>query len=484
MVTVISLTAFTLFGVVRADPEETTETSESEQSETSLSEETSEQTYESSESEVTETSETSETSETFETDETTSETSESSVPEESSDEPEQTEENEESVASGIYGGIDVDGNFDDWDSVVKSDPVNEQVNSCAMVWDGDYVYLMFDEAQQNSASWSGPSHNGNFVIKTDLDEVMIITIGNNGAAGNTVTVTIPSTNTTLTVENGGIAAAFNEAYSSWGQSTLTEIAIPTSALPDYLRTISFGYYLGDMIISNVGNFNPTDPEHDDTPNDGSAIYVDGDYADWNNYPVNTIEYQTAGTDNNYADAKGAIYQDNGTAYVYGVTNNFRDEGAWSYGNQFLEVTVSIGGRSTKMQAVLVNDDGTLDWGASGRDRRYDAGTYHFALFEQSGWGSTSTLDSVSAGDILYGDLYMTVEDYQDKTEFNFDVETLANHLGVSASDGGIIHVQFHRIGNETLDASGASTGPWIVAVTTVIAAGSYYVFTTKRKKQS
>jgi hypothetical protein len=312
---------------------------------------------------------------------------------------------------------------------------------------------------------------------------MIVTLTNNGAAGNIVSVTIPSTHTELTTDNGGLQVAINDDYATWGEPSLMEIAIPTASIPDYLNTISFGYYLGDTIIADVANLNP-DPDHNSDPNDGSSIVIDGDYHDWTNYPVTTIAYDTSGTSNHYADAKGAIYSNDGTAYVYGVTNNFRDPNHWAFGNQFLEFTVMIGGRQTKMFAVLINDDGSLDWEASRNNRHYSAGTYHFALFEQSGSAATRSLDNIDEGDIYYGDLYLTVGDYQDRTELRFDIETVANYLGVSAADAGSLKVRFHRIGDEVLETSGISTGPIFVLFLAWTAAGSYYVINKKKKKKT
>ena len=484
----VSLTLFALLGAsdpaaVFADQDEETE----ESSETLAAEEVPEETEESEETEETEeseeTSESSETEETEETEETTetSETEETETTESS----EETEETEVDGPSGVYEGITIDGEFDDWESVVKVNDVNQQVNACAMVWDGDYIYIYMDEAQQNSASWSGPApnHDGNFVIKTDLNEVMVVSFDNNGAAGNTISVTIPSTHTVLTTDNGGIQVAFNDDYSTWGEPTLTEIAIPTSAIPDYLDTISFGYYLGETIVADVANLNPDpDHHHNNEINDGSGIVIDGDYHDWDNYPVTTIEYDTAGTFNIYADAKGAIYSNDGLAYVYGVTNNFRGELDYTYGNQFLEFTVYTGGRYCKMMAVLINDDGSLDWDASRQGRTYEAGTHHFALFDVTTPRTTTNINNISDSDIYYGDMYMTVGDYQDRTEFYFDIETVVNRLGVSAADAGNIKVRFHRIGKEPLETSGISTGPLFVVLMASTAAGSYYVTSRKKKK--
>jgi len=168
-----------------------------------------------------------------------------------------------SVKADGYSGITVDGDFSDWDSVTKYDCLSEssRVNNVAMVWDGDWIYIYMDEVQQNSASWSSDTHNthGQFNIKTDLGYVLVVTVRDNGAAGNIIEVTDVKTNETYTAENGGIEVAFNSDYSVWGAPTLTEIAIPSSLLPQYSSTINFGYYLGGDIITDVADATATWP---------------------------------------------------------------------------------------------------------------------------------------------------------------------------------------------------------------------------------
>ena len=66
-----------------------------------------------------------------------------------------------SANADSYSGISIDGDFSDWDSVVKYDCLSEtsHVNNVAMVWDCDWIYIYMDEEQQNSASWSSDHYN-------------------------------------------------------------------------------------------------------------------------------------------------------------------------------------------------------------------------------------------------------------------------------------------------------------------------------------
>ena len=159
-----------------------------------------------------------------------------------------------------YSGITVDGDFSDWDSVVKYDVELTdtcRVNQVAMVWDGDWIYIYMDEAMSHSASWSSSNTagtNGQYCITTDgNNETLVIYVTDNGPNGNNIEVTDLNTNTVLNNENGGLQVAFNSDYLAWGAPSLTEIAIPASALPDYISTLSFGFYLGDTLISDVAD---------------------------------------------------------------------------------------------------------------------------------------------------------------------------------------------------------------------------------------
>ena len=467
-----------------AETSKATEPSETKPSEPSESTEP----VETTEPEETKSSEPSETAEPSETTDGTEETtpSESVITEETQQKPVTAKKK---AASGEYKGIDIDGNFSDWDSVIKHDftvGANSNVNEAAMVWDGEWIYLYIDEVQQNSATWSGPERYGNFAITTDTGKTLVVHLQNNNEKGNIVKVENKYTNTELTSENGGIKVAFNKGYSTWGEPTLTEIAIPTSALPDYKSKISFGFYQDKQIIKNVANLHPEqvpdDPDDPHTENDGSKIKIDGNYRDWTDYPHQIIHYDKSGPQHNYADAEGAIYQKSSKiVYVHGYTNDFDPPFAYYDGNQFLEIRLELGGKTTTMMSCLIDENGNIDWDSHRQDRHYAKGTYKFALFETKSWRSATNINDLGPGDILYGYQYLTVGDHVDETEFYIDTEVLAKYLGVS---GGELKVTFHRVGKDPLIASGISTGPIFTLALTSVAAGSYYVFARRKRRQA
>ena len=80
-------------------------------------------------------------------------------------------------------------------------------------------------------------------------------------------------------------------------------------------------------------------------------------------------------------------------------------------------------------------------------------------------------------------MYIEVGDYQNQTEFWFDVAKLAERAGIPYSETQHIDVQFHRIGDEKLRASGISTGPVFVLALSALAAGSYFTYNRRKKAE-
>ena len=91
------------------------------------------------------------------------------------------------------------------------------------------------------------------------------------------------------------------------------------------------------------------------------------------------------------------------------------------------------------------------------------------------------MNNIHPNDTFYGYQYLTVGDSVDETEFYIDTEVLAKYLGVS---GGELKVTFHRVGKDPLIASGVSSGPIFTIALTSVAAGSYYVFTRRKRRQA
>ena len=94
------------------------------------------------------------------------------------------------------------------------------------------------------------------------------------------------------------------------------------------------------------------------------------------------------------------------------------------------------------------------------------------------------MDNIYEYDHYLGEMYITVGDLHDETEFWFDVAKLQEAGNIDSSFAGTIQVYFHRVGWKLFPTSGVSTGPVFVAALSTIAAGSYYTLNRRKKKQN
>ena len=358
-------------------------------------------------------------------------------------------------AEGSYDGIKMDGSFTDWNSVNKTDVNNGLVNSVAMTFDGDWVYIYIDEVQPNASTWSGPGNNGSFVITTDLGKELKIQTINDG---------------TVSGASGAITARDyqNSDWHSDNPHYKWEIAIPKSDLPAYKNTISFGYYMGDTFVKDVSNIDGSSGNSgtEDTGSTGGQtsdvgnLSIDGTYGDWERYPHQLIEYDTAGTSHLFVDAEGAIYS-SGDKTLGHTETQCEDHVTEMKGYEYTEFYVRVNGSSqTMIRAVLDKGNGNLDWNNDDTKNMPD-GTYKFYLFDVGGWGATTDINNISQGDTLYGEMYVTVANGKDQTEYVINSNALAKHFGMSASDVQTVGTRFHRIGNEWVETAGTSTSPYL-----------------------
>lgn len=387
---------------------------------------------------------------------------------------------------GSFEGIQVDGDFSDWNGVTKEDTSNVSnglVNAAGMVFNGDYVYLYLDEHQPNAASWSGVNSSGNFAITTDLGNVMIVHVLSNGQ------VEVKYQNQTIS----GVTVSTDYKSGDWHSDDphyRREIAIPKSALPYYKSAISFGYYLGSTFVSDVSNYDgsggntgSSDSGNGNTSGTGdkSAVSIDGDYADWSNYPNQVIQYDTAGTHSGVVDAEGALYTDGSTAYGHVYTSH-PEHLSQMGGYEFTEFTVKVNNDYSKTKMVTAyyqNPDGSLNKNG-GSMRNLSDGTYTFYLFDISGWGATTDINNISPHDTCYGKMTVTIKNGIDQMEYGFDLATLAKQFGLSENDVGTFGVQFHRLGQEWLNAAGTSTNPWLAITICIIPTAMLFYYRKKK----
>lgn len=338
----------------------------------------------------------------------------------------------------VYNGITIDGSFKDWDAVTKYDAgcPNEEHKYCiektAMVFDGDYVYIYIKDGNAGSAFGAGSHSNGRYSIKTDLGNELVFQL----------------------TQDGGISGVENAECIHVGKQW--EIAIPKADLPAYNNTLSFGLYLTDPFVTDVYNLDGSTGK--DTNID---IAYDGLYGDWDNYPHTTIEYATAGTQQDRTDAKGALYCVGSTLYGHVVTT--MPEHLAEAGGEFMNaVTILFNNNWSQVfypRMETVADDGSINWNTP-KGGMAD-GTYEFYLFSTDAWHNSPSIYDANDMDKWYGKMIVTIKDGKDECEFYLNLEKVAEKLNCDASDFKRIDAQFGRLGQQWITTAGASSGAWL-----------------------
>lgn len=346
------------------------------------------------------------------------------------------------VFASQYTGITIDGDVSDWEAVQKYDVNKDAVNQAAMVWDGEriYIYMMSDSPNWNSLSWSGPHSNGKFVITTDLGRTLLFQVNGDGSISG--------------VDGAEIAVnskQWNDGPYMW------EISIPSSALPQYKDTISFGYYLGDVFLSDIANLQGSDtPEEDKSFN---GITYDGSYEDWKNYPHTIIEYATSGTHEDVADAEGALYNDGTYLYAHVITKMSKH---LQQGGEEFTTGVTIRANNDDSQCfypeyVTVDAEGNITYNP--KLKHLAQGTYEFYMIDRQGWKKAQNISEIEQyHNAIYGKMMVTIGPSSNEMEFQLDLAKLSAYLHCDVTDLKIMSSNFARIGNEWITIAGTSTG--------------------------
>ena len=377
-----------------------------------------------------------------ETEESTTEETETATEESTTEETEtateESETEEEIESQPVYNGIVIDGKFTDWDAVSKVEVSNEAIHSTSMVFDGDWVYIYLSAPLNYSVSGAGSHGNGKYQIETDLGKKLVFQINLDGTVSG--------------VE--GIEIAHSDL--TWGKEAYYyEIAIPKSALPTYLESISFGLYLGETFVSNVANLQEEDQEKN-----FNGIVYDGQYDDWTYYPHTVIEYATAGTQETVDDAEGALYSEGSTLYGHVVT--MMPAHLQEAGGEFSSaITIRVNKEHDFYpRLVAVDSEGNINW--SPRLQGLSEGNYEFYLVDTQGWTTASNITELNQqGNDLYGKMHMTIGPSSDEMEFEIDIEALARKFNMDANDIKTLGAQFGRIGQQWIQTAGTSTGAYI-----------------------
>lgn len=393
---------------------------------------------------------------------------------------------------GKYTGITIDGTFKDWKYVTKTDVKNpnpDQPNALsqvAMVFDGD-VYIYIKEGQGGSAAGAGTHANGKYSITSDLGRENVFQLNQDGTVS-------------------GIAGAeAKHVGSEW------EIRIPRESLNYYSESLSFGLYQSEPFVKNVTDLQGK-PSNTGT---FQGITYDGNYDDWNSYPVTTISYATAGTQDKNEDASAALYADGSTLYMYAETTmQAHIDEQRQQGTAFTKaITIDLAGSASSTQDIDVNgendlspriiavdENGNIDWNPDLANQP-DGTTREYAIVETHGTYDTNSMTNIDnaafqeMGGVL-GHVMITVNGDKCQAEYKIDLENVAkmhnyyrSQHGKAADDSPdnyqFISARFGRLGDQIVTTTGASTGPWLgLGLSGIAVAGGLLANSrrTKRKK--
>lgn len=357
-----------------------------------------------------------------------------------------------------YDGITVDGKFDDWKAVSKTDascpnPAHPNcLSKTAMVFDGDNVYIYIKEGAGGSAAGAGSHSNGMYAITTDLGRTLTFQLNGDG----TVSVNAPQ------------AATASHVGSQW------EICIPAADLPNYLDTLSFGLYQGDTFVSGVSNLNGKG-----SGGSFSGITMDGSYDDWAYYPHNTVEYATAGTQSNVADSEAALWADGSS--LYGHVESTMPAHLASQGGDFLSaVSIAFNGdRAYKQNPsdgnfypkfYTVDEQGNIT--VLNEGTRLPQGTTCVYIADTRTDFSSRNYNDLR-DDEKFGRMYVTVAGDKMEAEFELDLTKVGAYVGQDPSTFNTVEIQWGRMGQQWTSVSGTSTSPFVgVGLCCAVAAGT------------
>lgn len=410
----------------------------------------------------------------------------------------------------VYTGIVIDGQFDDWAAVPRYEIDDGKgyntADHVAVVWDGDWVYILLtaegDRDWQgnltgagnwNSVTNAGTHGNGQFAITTDLGRTLLV----QPVVDNYYEPAVSGV-------DGAKAAVNNKDWE--GAPHLWELAIPTSELPEYLETISFGFYLSEPTITGISNMQDNGGGVDPF---AANVTIDGKYDDWVGYPHTLIQYDRQGIQHHLIDGEAALWSDDGWLYGHVVTEHpdHLDEQGSCY---LAAISIAFNGdRSYKEwpadgnfypRILAIAEDGTVTdfYKTLNEGHSLPQGIHTFYIFDIrtdpiaqfSTYDESNTrIAAPTAAELIenaFGTMKVTVTGTKDDMEFDLDLRKVADYIGADAGDFKTIEAQFGRIGPQWVTTAGTPTGPVLGVALAVGAVGApvcYNEFKRRRSKK-
>lgn len=369
--------------------------------------------------------------------------------------------------------IVIDGDFSDWDSVMKTRIGDDKLNCVAFVLDGDYMYFYVDACTNWTAYATGAHNNGKYTVTTDLGKQMIFQLQVQGD---------------IPVISGVSGATVACSDLTWGKDSYQyEISIPTSQLPPYIETVSFGFYLQDPVVLDV-----RDLQFSGATVVQEAICCDGAFDDWTYYPHPTIYYGSSAQSGTFVEGQAAMYTDG--SYVYAHVYSSMQQHVDNKGKDLVSgMTVSLNStvardssKTFMPQLVTLKDDGTIEYNPD--FSALSTGVHEFYVIDMQGWKNEGVgLDFWSdpdtyayGGNAVYGKAYISIQPSKCEMEMQLDIEALADKYKIQADQIKLFSAKFAAIGAQWVSCAGASSGPYVgVALSVLIVAAVWFL---KRRK--
>lgn len=358
----------------------------------------------------------------------------------------------------VYTGITIDGVFDDWAGVNKTADtgVNGEGVRCleevALVFEGDYVYLYLKEAVTDGALMAGPQSKGRYHILTDLGNALAFQLHRDGTV------------------SGVEGAEARHVGSRW------EVSIPAKALPAYNETLSFGPEPEAPLLSDVANSGAgvaaLGPARLALAANDVGIVIDGSFGDWSDYP----HMEISGANKKITgDASLCMTEDSLLVHVKTKGKGFSSMTVSQLlGSAKFSVNGAKGGGEQTISLAVVTANGqsldSLEKGADYTLYIYDAATGH-----------PDNPAEIIANALGVMKIHIGKGSDPHELEVGIELEKAAALLGVDFADIKTAELQLPGLGNQWVEISGISTGPWLGVVLCLTVAGSVAVL-GKRKK--
>lgn len=386
----------------------------------------------------------------------------------------------ETSEDDVYNGIKIDGDFADWNTIAKTQFIDEVLPESAAVWDGDYVYVYLREQGdwEGIAGTVGPKSNGMYCIETSDGTKTSFIIRKEGAH--------------LITDRGEIPLEMsynNRQYEvQIPVSELNGINKTTSTLSVAIQGDSYGETGSGMayIAQGLVNLKPPIDYDDTTAGQLKKITYDYDFSDWEGYHKTVIEYSSSGK--NASDSAAALYSDGD--YLFGYVDYYaayyNDPFDWIY------MTINDGvnkkwyehGDSSRVMFTLrtVDASGNVNWNSQAVG--LGEGDYEFHIFDMAHVGY------INSDKYDYGRAYVHV----DKTgraqiEYYIDIAKVVSVVNespyswnIKQSDIKMYHMAYPRIGNEWVSSAGASSGPILGIVLCILSVILAQVYTKRHKE--